>query len=471
MSIRPPLLSALAVLAASSVFAGPQVWNNSTKPGSFSNFSGTWDTSSENWSAPLPRPTDRPASTGTLFPWQSDSLAWFGGNGAIAASPNGNFTVTVDGAVSTAGLRQIRDGSGEYTLTDGTISITGPNGIRVERGTLTVNSSVACDRNLILYLMAAGEGSTLVLGGDNLEIKSGSVCLNGNPGIVKLTNAGALGSGNGKGSLELRSSTKNSAADTLDLNGLTIKQSRTLDNPQVGEGTARLINDNASAEATFVDKIHLRSNTLLAFGGNGAGLTLSGVIGGEGTLTTTGTTTVTVTNTNTYIGGTTIGEGSTLLAASSTNSPTGNGEVSVNPSGTLASETGNVVILGLVTTGDPTSGLAPGATPSSKTGVGGQLTLNGGLNAANGATIYFDLAAASATDLIKIPAGATFTGPKAPGAITFRFNKSGQLGRSYVLIDFTGATANDIQPALFKAEGVAGTFVVNGTKLEFQPAP
>jgi hypothetical protein len=468
IDIRIPLLGVLAGLAAPSIMAAPQVWSDSKKAGAFSNFSGTWDETSENWTVPPARSGDRATANGSLTNWQADSVAWFGGNGAIAATPDGSFTVTVSGAHSAAGIRQVRDGTGEFTLEGGTLSITGPNGIRVERGTLTVNSSVAAASTLILYLMAADEGSTLVLGGENMDIKSGSVCLNGSPGIVRLTNASALG--RGKGSLELRSNPKNSAADTLDLNGLTVTQGRTLDNPQVGEGTARLVNDHATEEATFTDGIHLRSTTLLAFGGTGAGLVLSGTIAGDGTLITTGTTTVTLTKTNIYTGGTTISEGSTLLAAGSSSAPTGKGEVTIEAGGTLASEEGKVAVIGPVTTVAGTSGLAPGATSAAKVGAAGQLNLEGGLNLAEGGTIFFDLGATVATsDLIKIASGTTFTGAKAPGGITFKFTKAGALARSYVLIDFTGATTSGIQPAMFKAEGVSGNFQLNGSKLEFYP--
>lgn len=453
-----------------TAFALPQVWTNPSAAGSFSNFSGKWNSTGDNWTAPAANPYSNPTSNGSPTTWQDDSTAFFGGNGETAADPDGSFTVAVDGIQRADGVRQIENGSGNYTIEGGTLKITGPNGVRTDRGVFTVNSPLSSDLGLIMYLCATDENSVLILGGANDELRSGSICLNGNPGIVKLANATALGIG--WGSLELKSNSENNYADTLDINGLEIAQSRTLLNPSEGSGTARLVNNNTKEKATFADNIQLRASTKLAFGGSGAGLTLSGKIDGDGRLITAGNTTVALTQGNSYTGGTRIGSGSTLLLPNASESPAGTGEIQVEAGGVLASNEGEVTITNFVKTDAQTSGFAPGASPNAKSGAAGQLVFDGGLDLSNGVTIFFDLgSSASDSDLLKVATQKELRMPSKPGSIIFDFTKAKRLARSYVVLEFTGVETPRISTAVFSATGVKGSFRIIKSAVEFIPIP
>ncbi len=450
----PALIPLFLLFATLATRAENQVWSDSKRSGAYGNFSGTWSETGETWA-------DSKGSD--LVAFKGDSTAFFGGNGQIPASPEGEFTVTLDGAQSAGGIRQVSLGAGNYTLSEGSINITSPNGVRVDQGTFTINSTLLCDRDLIIYLSATKPDAVLVLGGDNHELKNGSVCLNGNPGVVRLTSATALG--RGSGSLELLSNPKNDSADTLDINGLTVKQGRTLLNRVPGEGTAALVNNHPVEPATFQDNIRLRVDTLLAFGGTGAGLTLTGLIDGDGVLYTTGPSSVTLTNFNTYSGGTVIGEGSTLVLDGRSESATGTGPITVRGRGTLAGTGVKVAVAGPVVTAAPESTISPAGKGA------GKLILNGGLDLEKGGTIAFDLGNnTTTTDALVIGDGAEFKGAVGPGPVTFAFTRKAALAGSYVLIDFTGAKPVGLDVAAFKAAGVPGKFRLSGNKLEFSPS-
>jgi autotransporter-associated beta strand protein len=334
--------AALIGLLAPTAFGATQVWNTSTTANTVQNSSGVWDSTSLSWSAA--------PSSGTLAAWADGNLAWFGGDNVAGHTLNsGDFTVTVDGAKSATSVRQIANGLGNYTLTGGTINISTASGLRVDQGVFTINSTITANAGLALYLNATAADSVLVLGGNNTGL-SDPIIVSSGLGVVKLTSATALGSGSGN-NLRIQSNATNGTAGTLDINGLTISQGRALINDIAGTGTARLINSNTNSVATFANGIFLNANSL-AFGGDGAGLILSGFISGSGVLRTTGTSVVTVTRTNnTYSGGTVVDSGTLLIDGNA-----GTGAVSVGAAGTLG---GSGTIAGLTTIN---GALAPGTT-------------------------------------------------------------------------------------------------------------
>lgn len=465
--ISPPFRFLASVLAFSlptistPLHAANQVWSSSAGKGDLTNFSGDWDLSTANWS-------DTGADTGRLGVWQSENIAFFGGDGSSAADPDGEFTVTLDDTQVVSGVRQIKGGSGNFTLTGGALNVIKPNGIRADRGVFTINSPIMVEKTLILYLFAIEEDAVLVLGGDNVDIKSGSVTIAGNPGTVRLTNANALGQGHG--SLELLSDLKSDTAATLDINGLSVKQGRTLVNTQAGAGMPRLVNENATQSAEFQDGIQVRENIPLGFGGSGAGLELSGAINGTGVLATVGTGAVTLSFNNSYSGGTLVASGSTLYLEAAA-SATGTGAVTIQDGGALETKAGKVEIPGKLIAAGPGSGIAPGAKePKGRGHAAGKLILKGGLDLAEGGTFFFDLGNnSSVTDQIVL-AGGEFTAPTQAGTVTFEFNRVNTLGGSYTLIDFGDAPVTGLNLAAFKANGVPGVFRLNGSKLEFSPS-
>ncbi len=211
------------------------------------------------------------------------------------------------------------------------------------------------------------------------------------------------------------------------------------------------------------------TNQLFSIDTNGQNVSFGALLKGSGsTLTKLGSGTLTLASTGTssaYTGGTTI-TGGTLLFTGTSGTPVGTGSVSIGAAGTLASGTGTTTtVVGLVTTAATTSIIAPGATATSNTGTVGALSLAGGLNLAAGATIPFDLGINS--DLISITGG-TFTGGTAASSVTFAFNNLGATdGTTYALINYTGATATGVDLTDFTSTGIGGTFVFNGTELDF----
>lgn len=262
---------------------------------------------------------------------------------------SGDFVVTVDGAKSATTIRQVVNGIGNYTLNGGAINISTASGIRTDQGVFTVNSTITTNAGLALYLNSTAADSVLVMGGNNTSLSTPIVIASG-LGVVKLTSATALGSGSGN-ELKIQSNASNGTAGTLDINGLTISQGRAIINDIAGTGTARLINSNTSSVATFANGIFLNANKL-AFGGDGAGLILSGYISGSGAFRTTGTSVVTITRTNNaYTGGTFVDSGTLLVDGNA-----GTGAVTVATVGTLG---GSGTIAGLTTVNGT---LAPGTT-------------------------------------------------------------------------------------------------------------
>jgi hypothetical protein len=216
-------LLAVAMAAPATLQAANIFWDTSADAG-YQNGNGTWGTDNF-W-------TTSPTGT-SIGAWPGDShTAWFGGNGTVAATPGGNFTVTVDGTQTAASVRQIQNGDGDYTLTGGTLAL-GNGGVRVDRGTMTIDSIIADAAGSTLKHLNALSG-TLILGGNN-SFSSTPQIRGASGNTVRLNNAGALGTGSTVQFVN--------GGVTLDLNGLDISgKNITIDNNQ----TAFLGNTAAS---------------------------------------------------------------------------------------------------------------------------------------------------------------------------------------------------------------------------------
>ncbi len=273
-------------------------------------------------------------------------------------------------------------------------------------------------------------------------------------GTIRLGVANALPTGT-----DVTMAASASNGGVLDLNGFN----QTIGSLTSGAGGGGITNGNQAAAANSLSTLTINgAASPAAFALNltdGTGATPGKVAltrGGTGTTTLSGTG-------STYSGGTSI-TGGKLLVANPTGSATGTGGVSIGTAGTLASGAGTTgAISGLVSTVGTGSTIAPGATAAANTGTVGALTLSGGLNLANGATIPFDLGASS--DLIAITGG-TFTGGSAAGSVLFNFNATATTG-TFVLVNFTGATANGVDLSDFAALGANGNFSFNGSELDF----
>lgn len=254
--------------------------------------------------------------------------------------------------------------------------------------------------------------------------------------------------------------------------------------------------------------VDVAGGALLTMGGS-ATTTFSGVIAGPGGIDVAGTSTLTLSGTSTYSGATQIGSGATLVVAH--NGALGTSAVSLMGGATLNLESGITVSnplsfsgMGNVLTGSgtvgtavtvgPALGLAPAASPG---GGPGDLTFNGGLTLANGATLSFSLydangAAGTGYDLITAAGGLHLTA--LPGMITFDLLSVNSAGNPAAAINFnpansyswkfaasssaiTGFSANQFNLVTtgFSNSTAGGTFsfteVGNNLFLDFTPVP
>jgi autotransporter-associated beta strand protein len=290
---RTALALAFFLTTPTALHAQTYVWDSSTATG-YQNTNGTWG-SDNFWT------TNSGASSGTVLAgWTNTSgAAWFGGNSTTAATPGGNFTVTVSGTQTANTVRQIQNGAGNFTLTGGTLVLTG-NGVRADRGTFTVNS-VITNSAATLQLYAAGPGGLLILGGNNTYTATSDI-RGVSGGTVRLNNAGALGTG---------SSVQFTVGSVLlDLNGFDVSgKTITVANSQ----TAFLGNSSAT-KSVWSGDVTLNTTGILRAGGTGAEVEIGGTISGStGSLESFDGGTLRLSGTNTYAGVTSVRENSTLI--------------------------------------------------------------------------------------------------------------------------------------------------------------
>lgn len=235
--------------------AANAVWDGSTVSG-FQNTNGTWGVDNL-WSF-----------NGTVLNvWSPTYGAFFGGNGSLAASPSGEFNVTVSGSQSATLVRQVSNGVGNYTLEGGTVTV-GAAGARVDQGTFTVNSVLAGTAATCQLNVTASDG-ILVLGGNNTftgipEIRGVL------GGTIRLDDAGALGASSAL--------TFYNTGVVLDLNGLDISgRVATVNNGQTG-----FLGNGGADQSTWSGNVTLVGSGNLRAGGSSGEVELTGAISGAG---------------------------------------------------------------------------------------------------------------------------------------------------------------------------------------------
>lgn len=287
---------ALAVSAAAPTVGLAQlVWDTSTTAG-FQNGNGTWGTDNF-W-------TTTTGGGTTLTAWTSGTEAWFGGNATVAATPAGDFTITVSGSQRVSIARQIQFGAGNFTLQSGTLHA---NGFRADQGTMTVNSTIVTGtgaNNWMAFTAITGT-STIILGGDNT--------------FTNIARIGGSGSGGGKillnhqNALGLGTEVLFGNGASLDLNGYSISgKSISVTDTRTG-----FLVNTGTAAAEWSGNVLMPNASAVGFraGGTGGEVNISGVISGSignqvqsldnGTLRLSGV--------NTYSGTTVVRDGSTLI--------------------------------------------------------------------------------------------------------------------------------------------------------------
>ena len=352
----------------------------------------------------------------------------------ITNSTGGAVTLTTNiasGSSNFAGV--IQNGSGTTTLTlsgGGALGLSGVNtytgGTNIGGGTVQLGNSSALGTGPVALYAGALDLNAQNLGIGALSGSAGSTITNTTGSWVTLTTnfdngastfAGIINDGAGTTTL-----TK-SGGGVLVLNGVDTYSGGT----NIGGGTLQLGNSSALgtgglALSTGVLDLAGYSPTVGALSGTAGSTitnsstgtvtlttniaagtsTFSGVIangGGTVSLTKSGGGVLVLSGSNTYSGGTTVNDG-TLVVANTSGSATGTGNVTMN-GGTLASAASGGSISGKVLAGSGTHTIAPG-------GVGkiGSMDVGGLTTASNLTVLDFDLATPGGSgDLLVIGSG------------------------------------------------------------------
>ena len=294
MKHLPLILATILLAAMPQAMAQTYIWDGSTDIG-YQNTNGTWGTDNF-WT------TNSGANSGTVLGgWTSGASAWFGGNATTAASPSGNYTITVSGTQTAASVRQIQNGAGDFTLTAGTL-VLGAGGVRADRGTFTVDS-VITNSAATLQLNAPSATSVLIVGGNNTYTATSEI-RGAAGGMVRLNNAGALGTGS---SVQFVN-----GSVLLDLNGFDVS-GKTI---TVNAGQTGFLGNTAATKSIWSGDVNLNTGFLRA-GGTNAEVEISGIISGSSSMQSFDNGTLRLSGDNTYSGGTSVRAGSTLIVGHS----------------------------------------------------------------------------------------------------------------------------------------------------------
>ena len=306
------LMLAIAPLAALPAYADLKWDAGGTHPTAPADGAGTWNTTTAAWS-----------NATTDIAWPNDTtIADFGNaNGAAGA-------IALSGTINAGGLLFTAAGSGNYSLTGGTLNLAGPATITATGAISPTISALLTGTAGLNYTGSTGTTvSTLILSGANTY--SGTTTLNS--GLVQTSNNTAFGTSNVTVASGVDAQVGTSAALTV-TNNFTIS----------GTGTSSTAAGALVLRGTISGNITLNGNARI--GDLGFGDTLSGAITGTGNLeffsSASGTSTITISNAaNAWIGTTTITNNSTtangtiLKMGASNILPSGNGLV-INAMGT-----------------------------------------------------------------------------------------------------------------------------------------
>ncbi|WP_454619123.1 autotransporter domain-containing protein [Bradyrhizobium cenepequi] len=269
---------------------------------------------------------------------------------------------------------------GGNTLINNTGSITGGGGGSGGVG-FTISGSAG----------SSGRGVNLI-GGNNRLINSGTItggaANGGAAGAGVITNGGDTINNSGTISGGLVAGTTHAAAIEFGGTGNTLNLltgSTLVGDIQLITGAGATIAAQNNG-LTLGNAITLGSGSAVTFNTSRAGLSVSGVVSGAGSVTTTGTGTVVLSGTNTYTGGTTISQGTLQLGNGNTSgSITGN----VTNDGTLAINRSDIYALGGNISGSGAfvqKGTGTTILTGTNTYTGGTTISNGTLQIGNGGT-------------------------------------------------------------------------------------
>jgi len=285
-------LALAAAVAPSALQAANLFWDTSTGT-DIQNGNGTWGTDSF-WT------TD--GTTLTAWGGKADQ-AFFGGSNTLAASPSGDFTITVSGTQAVSTIWQQEQSVGNFALTGGELNA---NAIRIDAGSMTVNSVLLDNGGSSISFTARSQFVTLTLGGNNTFGQDVTIAGNGNGGgKILLNDQNALGSGN------LVTFTNGSH---IDLNGYSISGKDIVNNRR-----GSLFNTGAT-DAVWSGNVSLAvDNQIFTAGGTDGEVEISGVISAAAPNPSTHSVraidngVLRLSGDNTYGGSTILRPGSTLI--------------------------------------------------------------------------------------------------------------------------------------------------------------
>jgi fibronectin-binding autotransporter adhesin len=416
---------ATTILAAALALSAPQAraqyyWDVSTNSG-IQNGNGTWGTDNF-WASTA-------AGTNNVV-WVANQTAWLGGtsiNGQ-AGTPTGDFTITVSGTQVSAGIRQIQNGAGNFTLQGGELQA---NSFRADTNTLTINSVIGSYTNVanarVDFSAQPAAGTLLILGGNNtLTNAIGITGASSGGGTVRLNHQNALGLGN---SVTWVHNT------LLDLNGFSVSnKTLTVNNTRTG-----FLDNTAATKSVWSGNVELTNGTgSLSAGGTGAEVEISGIISGINGLQTLDNGTLRLSGANTYDGLTSVRNGSTLIVdnASALGSTT-SGTTINNAANTTLDLNGFNVGNEAITLVGANSRLVNNNTSNAATVAGSIITTNGQIGGSGNLTASGVISSATAAGFTKVGTGTatlsgnnTYTGTTtvSAGSLIINGNQSAATG-------------------------------------------
>ena len=391
----PKMLQAQTVLYWDTNGTGIGATNGTTA-------SGTWNNTNKYWNP-------NSAGTSATKAWTTGSIADFAaGTNATAAS-----TVTVTGTIAGVAGLTFDASEGPFTLTGGTLTLTGTASIEVDSTTATISSVLGGT----VGMTKTGSG-TLILSGANTYTGATTV----SAGILSVQNAGALGTAANTANttvasgatLQLLNAGTTTNAGTLVLNGTGMGGAGALQSASgnnTWNGGITLASDATIFSATAGNTLTIDSDYTAALNVTMGSHTLTvdgpgdtwfnanvGVTGDTGGLIKNGTGTLTFYGYNTnYTGATTVNAGTLALVVG----PYSNGLYGINGPLTIGTGPANPAMAGSVNVNIQTNSYGNQISPTSAVTINsdgalnvgastsvGSLTLNGGqLNISSGVTV------------------------------------------------------------------------------------
>jgi fibronectin-binding autotransporter adhesin len=231
---------------------------------------GTWDTTTTQWSADA---NQAQAELDSLVVWKPADIACFCA-GPVSSSSQGTFTITVNSAITLAGLDNGNDHPGSCNLT-----LSGTGSLNLASGTVVFNTGGTTLGSTTINIPITGSGALesqcgglLTLNGVN--IYGGATTINNNGAASKLTigGSGSLGSGTYAGNIANGGTFTYASSANQTLSGV-VSGTGALNQ---SAGTLTLSGANTYSGGTTLSAGQLNINNTKAIGAAASTFTISG---------------------------------------------------------------------------------------------------------------------------------------------------------------------------------------------------